>query len=96
MRRFLGAMMVTGMLMTPALILARDDHDRDNHRRDRTDMRYYDPYRRDYHEWNENEERAYRHWVEQERHQQYRDWHHARKRDQREYWRWRHDHMDWR
>ena len=89
MRKFLGALMLTGVLMTPAIMSAKD-HDRDDQRR------YYDPYNRDYHQWNENEERAYRHWVEQERHQQYRDWKHARKRDQREYWRWRHEHQDWR
>jgi hypothetical protein len=88
MRIFLAGLMLTGVLMTPAILSAKD-HDRD-------DRRVYDPYRRDYHEWNENEERAYRHWVEQERHQQYRDWKHANKRDQREYWRWRHEHSDWR
>jgi hypothetical protein len=88
MRKFVGAILLTGVLMTPAMMIAKD-HDRDDHR-------YYDPYKKDYHEWNENEARAYRHWVEQERHQQYRDWHKASKRDQREYWRWRHDHQDWR
>ena len=87
MRRFMGALILYGALSTPFLALARD-HDRDDR------ARYYDPYRRDYHEWNENEERAYRHWLEQERHREYRDWKHASKRDQHEYWRWRHEHMD--
>jgi type III secretory pathway component EscR len=86
MRRFIGALLLSGVLMAPVISQAKD----------RDDRRVYDPYRRDYHEWNENEERAYRHWVEQERHREYRAWKHASKRDQREYWRWRHEHSDWR
>lgn len=88
MRRLLSAAMLTGVLLTPALIQAKD-HDRDDHR-------YYDAARRDYHEWNENEDRAYRHWLEHERHERYRDWRHASKRNQREYWRWRHENPEWR
>jgi len=49
----------------------------------------------DRHEWNEREERAYRHWLEQERRRQYREWRHASKRDQRDYWRWRHSNPNW-
>ncbi len=87
MRRYMGALVISAFLITPVVTLAAD-HDRDDHR-------YYDPYRRDYHEWNEREDRAYRHWLEQERHRQYHDWAHANARERREYWRWRHNHMDW-
>ena len=90
MRKFMGALLLSGVLMSP-IVMRADDHDRDDHR-----VRVYDPYRRDYHDWNENEERAYRHWVEQERHIHYRDWKHMNKREQREYMRWRHEHSDWR
>jgi type III secretory pathway component EscR len=89
MRKFLGALLLSGILMSPVVMRA-DDHDR------RRTVRIYDRDRRDYHEWNENEERAYRHWVEQERKHAYRDWKHAGKKDQREYLRWRHEHSDWR
>jgi type III secretory pathway component EscR len=88
MRKFLSAVLLSGVLMSPVIMRA-DDHDHDKR------VRYYDPYRRDYHEWNENEDRAYRHWLEAERHAQYRDWRHASKREQREYWRWRHEHENW-
>jgi hypothetical protein len=58
------------------------------------DQRYYDADRKDYHEWNDNENRAYRHWLE-ESHKPYHEWTKASKAEQRAYWQWRHDHMDW-
>ena len=85
MRRFVGALMLSGVLMAPIAMQARDD-----------DHRVYDRYRRDYHEWNENEARAYRHWLTEERHRQYHDWNRANRNEQREYWRWRHEHQEWR
>ncbi len=59
------------------------------------DHRYYDRDHKDYHEWNDAEGRAYRHWLVEERHAKYHDWGHASRAEQREYWRWRHDHPDW-
>jgi hypothetical protein len=59
------------------------------------DHRYYDRDHKDYHEWNEGEGRAYRHWLVEERHHKYVDWAHASRALQRDYWRWRHDHQDW-
>jgi hypothetical protein len=86
MRKLLASLMLSGVLMAPAIMSAKDH----------VTVRFYDRNHRDYHNWNGDEERAYRHWVEQERHQTYKEWKHAKKRDQQEYWRWRHDHMDWR
>ena len=59
--------------------------------------RYYDPTYRDYHYFNPGENRAYRHWLmEERREQRYRDYNRLRREQQREYWRWRHEHSDWR
>ena len=59
--------------------------------------RYYDPYHKDYHAWNGDEDRAYRHWATEERHEtQVRDFNRLKRQQQGEYWRWRHDHADWR
>jgi hypothetical protein len=59
--------------------------------------RYYDPYRRDYHVWNSNENRAYRHWAMEERHEaRVRAFNRRKRAQQAEYWRWRHAHADWR
>ena len=83
MRRILAAAFLGGILFTPMTLPVRAD-----------EHRYYDRDHKDYHEWNEAEERAYRHWLTEERHREYHDWKHANARERRDYWRWRHDHMD--
>jgi len=83
MRRYLGALLLSAMLMSPIAMSADDRHDK----------RYYDRDRRDYHEWNEREEQAYRRWRE-DQHREYRDWNRASRKEQREYFRWRHEHPD--
>jgi hypothetical protein len=90
MRNFYAAVALSAALLVPAAMRA------DDHHRDKRVVVYHDRDNHDRHEWNEREERAYRHWLEQERHQAYRDWKHASKREQREYWRWRHANPDWR
>ena len=67
--------------------------DDDKHRKVR---RYYDREHKDYHEWNEAENAAYRHWLMEERHEhEYRDLNRLKRAEQSEYWRWRHEHPDW-
>jgi hypothetical protein len=75
--------MLSGVLMAPLAIQAS------------AEQRYYDHDRRDYHEWNDGENRAYRHWLVEENHRRWHEWNRASRREQRDYWRWRHDHMDW-
>jgi len=58
------------------------------------DKRYYDAEHKDYHYWNAQEDRAWRHWLEVNHHA-YHEWAKANRREQREYWAWRHDHPDW-
>lgn len=55
--------------------------------------RYYDDYYADYHPWNDREIRAYRVWLS-ERHYEYRDFRRLSRDQQRDYWRWRHEHPD--
>jgi hypothetical protein len=88
MRKLCTAAALSAALLIPAAMRA------DDHRKERVVV-YADPYNRDRHEWNEREERAYRHWMEQERRREYRTYNRLNKRDQREYWQWRHGHMDW-
>ena len=77
-------------LLSPSYLVAQD-HDRD-HDRDH-EHRYYDADHRDYHEWNEREDRAYhRYW--EDRHRHYIDWERASEAQRRAYWRWRHEHPD--
>jgi type III secretory pathway component EscR len=89
MKRIATALLFSASLMLP-IVGHADDHDRDDRHR------YYDRAHRDYHVWNENENRAYRHWLmEERRERRYRDYNRLAAERQREYWRWRHEHMDW-
>jgi hypothetical protein len=87
MRRYFSTLFLGAILCYPVMSHAAAAPDKDDHR-------YYDAEHKDYHEWNENEDRAWRHWLE-EQHRGYHDWAKANKREQREYWRWRHAHEDW-
>ena len=86
MRRYLSTLLLGVAMCTPFVMQAKDDHPR----------RYYDRYHKDYHVWNEQEDRAYRHWIVEERKREYHPWVRARRNEQTEYWRWRHAHSDWR
>jgi hypothetical protein len=59
----------------------------------RARARVYDPYHNDYHRWDDNERRAYRHYWG-EKHEQYRDYNRLNDAQKREYWDWRHHHPD--
>ena len=89
MRRYISVLLLGATLLLPIAVSAGDDH----HDRDK-DHRYYDRDAKDYHEWNEQEERAYRHYLE-ERHEHYRAWNKLKRDQQRDYWKWRHSHSDW-
>lgn len=56
-------------------------------------VRVYDEPRRDYHRWDSREDRAYRVFLV-ERHRPYREFRLLERREQEEYWSWRHDHAD--
>ncbi len=91
MHRHLGLFVLSAALLAPVVTLAQDRDDRREHEGDRD--RYYDNGRHEYHQWNEAEQRAWRHYLE-ERHEHYREWNKASKRQQQEYWAWRHSHPD--
>src|SRR5260221_11410904 len=52
--------------------------------------RTYDPYRRDYHAWDQREERSYRAYLA-ERHRSYVIYQRQRLAQRRPYWPWRHE-----
>ena len=84
MKRFLGALVLAGVLLAPTSSFGKD-------------RRYYDRLHHDWHEWTEHENRAYRHWLtEEQRDRQFREYARLKAARQREYWRWRHEHSDWR
>jgi hypothetical protein len=84
MRRLLtlSAFLVGATLLAPVAMRA-DDHPR----------RYYDRNGKDYHTWNDHEDRAYRIYLG-EQHRDYVDFGKARAPQQQEYFKWRHEHSD--
>jgi hypothetical protein len=60
-----------------------DDHEK----------RYYDRDGHDYHAWNDHEDRAYRIYLG-EQHRDYREFGKVKVTQQREYFKWRHEHPD--
>jgi Ni/Co efflux regulator RcnB len=65
----------------------------ENHRDDKDRNRVYDRYHKDYHNWDDREDHAYRGYLE-ERHREYRPLTEMRAKQQRAYWNWRHNHPD--
>ena len=84
MIRYLGTFILGAALLAPASLSAEDHH---------KSKRYYDRDGRDYHEWNQHENEAYRRYLA-EQHRQYREFTRTNRREQQEYWRWRHNHGD--
>ena len=56
-------------------------------------IRVYDSHHHDYHNWDDREDRAYRHY-QQERHDSYLAYEHRKHKYQQHYWNWRHSHPD--
>ena len=85
MRRFLilTAIFVGAALVAPVATRADNHHDK----------RYYDREAHDYHTWNNQEDRAYRVYLG-EQHRDYHDFRRTKSAQQREYFKWRHNHPD--
>jgi len=61
MHRYLSALVLSAALLTPVAVSAAKDDD-DHHRV----KRYYDRDNRDWHEWNEREDSAYRRYLQEQ------------------------------
>ncbi len=84
--RFVNSLLLSAALLAP---LAMQAQDRD---RDRDDQRVYDRAHRDYHNWNGDEDNAYRQWYGQTYNgRRYRDYRKLNRKQQQSYWNWRHD-----
>ena len=75
--------------MAPLSLAAQDRKDH----RTTQEHRYYDPVHKDYHAWSDDEDRQYHAYLD-EHHMKYRDFSRLSKKQQREYWQWRHDHEE--
>jgi hypothetical protein len=95
MRRFqiLGGLMLSAALVTPVALKAQDETRKTTTTTTTETKRYYDPVEKDYHQWNDQEDRAYRVYT-QENHREYVEFPKVKTTEQREYWKWRHGHPD--
>ena len=93
--RYLSTALLSAALGMPLVnakpVIAMQDHE--EHDRDRDNRRVYDPDHKDYHAWDDREDRVYREWLET-RHRAYVDYEHLKHKEQREYWNWRHSHEE--
>ncbi len=79
----LCGLLLAASFIAPVAVMA----DGDRHR----ERRYYDQDGRDYHTWNDREDREYRQYLV-ERHRQYVVFTKTRASQRREYFRYRHEH----
>ena len=50
---------------------------------------------RDYHRWDDREDRTYRiYWGDRYKDRKFREYRRMKREEQRDYWRWRHEHPD--
>jgi hypothetical protein len=95
MRRFLGTFLLGAVMAMPVVMRADDEHERRERNEANRVQRYYDPYAKDWHERNDQEDRAYHRWWGERHHDRdVRDWNKLNNRERQEYWRWRHQHPD--
>jgi hypothetical protein len=86
--RNIGLLLVTAGLAAPMAVLAVPT------RQEATvKVRVYDREHKDYHNWDDNENRAWGRFAV-EKHRKDHEFSKANKREQAEYWNWRHSHPD--
>jgi len=87
MSRFWSTALLTGVLMAPIAmtptVLRAQEHART----------YHDNRHNDDHEWNGQEDKAYRIYATQN-HRKYNEFSKLKGPDQQNYWNWRHEHSD--
>jgi hypothetical protein len=94
--QILGALLLGVALVTPVALRAQDESKKSTTTTTTTSTetkRYYDPVEKDYHMWNEQEDRAYRVYL-QEKRTDYVEFPKVKVTEQREYFKWRHGHPD--
>ncbi len=84
--RYIVTLCLTAAVAAPAVLVAAPAAQE-------VSVKVYDRDHKDYHNWNDNESR---HWdmFLTENHRDHHDWKKANKKEQSEYWKWRHNHPD--
>jgi hypothetical protein len=91
--RYLKMIVFGVSLIVPVAISAQDRDQRDGRQNNEQNRRYEDKAHKDFHEWNSGEDQAYRRYL-QEHHKKYHEFTKANKKEQNDYWNWRHSHPE--
>jgi hypothetical protein len=86
--RYISSLFLAAAIAAPALVVAEAKAQEGN-----VQVRVYDRDHRDYHNWDDREDHAYRGYLVA-RHRTYRVYNRQSNRVQRHYWNWRHSHPD--
>jgi cell division septal protein FtsQ len=84
--RTIGSFLLAAAIVAPAVVVAEAAAQE-------VSVRVYDSNHRDYHNWDDREDRAYRGYLTG-RHREYVEYNKQNHREQRNYWNWRHSHPD--
>lgn len=89
---YLGFILLSAALTAPMASSTRAAT-QDDHRDEKKQARVYDRSHKDYHNWDDNEDRFYRQYLG-EKHEDYREYSKLNHNQQTAYWNWRHSHPD--
>jgi hypothetical protein len=84
--RYINTIILAAAVAAPVVIMAAP-------RPQEVQLRVYDRNHRDYHNWDDRENNAYRGYLVT-RHKTYREYNTQNNREQNRYWNWRHSHPD--
>jgi hypothetical protein len=90
--RYISFLFLSAALTAPVAITT-SAATQDDHRDEKKQTRVYDRTHKDYHNWDDNEDRSYRSYLG-EQHQEYREYSTLNHGQQNKYWNWRHGHPD--
>jgi hypothetical protein len=86
--RYFASLFLIGALAAPVAIMAAAVPQEAS-----VQVRIYDKDHKDYHEWNDNENRAWNRYNTENHHKSY-EFSKANSKQQSQYWNWRHSHPD--
>jgi hypothetical protein len=86
--RYIASLFLTAALAVPVAIMAAAEPQNAS-----VQVRIYDRDHKDYHNWDDREDHAYRGYLT-EQHQTYRVYSKQNRNTQKQYWMWRHSHPD--
>jgi hypothetical protein len=84
--RYIASLFLSATLVAPVVIVAAPQEAN-------VQVRFYDRQHKDYHNWDDNENRSWGVFLTQN-HKRSHEFSRANKREQSDYWKWRHNHPD--